>query len=521
MSNASRYVPRPTTSVKNKDEFVEPYAHCSSNDAKLAAHMNAMLKKSTELLRSNIDSPYEDVNATLANADYFRRMIAEKTVTLPYCSNAVKFYTLLGAAEPGAMHEKLVKATHATLVKAWNQYTARKTVRTGDGFVRYVNKPHHLAELHDAHAFDHMIKTSSSLLPPVRPPASHSTKESKVSIYEEMPPLKPIADDEDEMLLEGPFSSAKDYVNRKRRDAAQKALTKADRALKKAQADKDAADSSGNPGKIREAEYRLTRAQQAFDNAERDFNRRDARAPVNEGIDNELSFEEDEELPPLGDTIAIEGLRDRLSRRKKKKKTKPVGAGMDDSLSLEEDEDEELPPLGAAISIDCHHDKKKKHHKEEVDSKMPPLRPIKSKMPELVPIKSQKPEASLETGLKSVDWLKQCVANDDIKLKAGKTYVFFAPSNTQIQRVVDHFAKQPNKVLSKERVISTHIAEHPGDASGNFTTFSGLSVVKNGPEIQKPLVANPRIQADAKGKVDSMKIAGALVYVLPHNNLFQ
>lgn len=495
---------------------MEPYAHCSSNDAKLAAHMNAMLKKSTELLRSNIDSPYEDVNATLANADYFRRMIAEKTVTLPYCSNAVKFYTLLGAAEPGVMHEKLVKATHATLIKAWNQYTARKTVRTGDGFVRYVNKPHHLAELHDAHAFDHMIKTSSSLLPPVRPPASHSTKESKVSIYEEMPPLKPIADDEDEMLLEGPFSSARDAINRKRRDAAQKAVTKAERDVEKAEQLKEKADASGNKAKITEADYRLKRAQQALTNAQRDFERREARV-VSEGIDNELSLEEDEEVPPLGDAIAIEGLRDRLSRRKKKKKTKPVGAGMDDSLSLEE-EDEELPPLGAAISIDCHHDKKKKHHKEEeVDSKMPALVPIKSKMPELVPIKSKTPE----TGLKSVEWLKQCVANDDIKLKAGKTYVFFAPSNTQIQRVVDHFAKQPNKVLSKERVISTHIAEHPGDASGNFTTFSGLSVVKNGAEIQKPLVANPRIQADSNGKVDSMKIAGALVYVLPHNNLFQ
>jgi len=480
MSNASRPAPRPATSLPkpaNRDAFLEPYAHCSSNEDKLAAHVKAMLEKATELLQPNIDSAYEDVNATLANTDYFRRMIADKTVTLPHCSNAVKFYSMIGAADPGSFHKTLVKATHATLSKAWNQYTARKTIRTGEGFVRYVKKPQHQIELHDAHAFDHMVANrapvgKAKLLPPVRPPASHRGAEK--AIYSDMPALKPLApqddeEEEDEMFIAG-F-----------RDRA----TRAKESLS-TRRDKSAADKA--------AKKKFKREQ-----AERD------------------------------EAAAEAKLKKRQARR--------TGDEFEAHLS----DDEDLPPLGAAVSIDCHKKDKKKYKKEkymesqmtelslddeeDVRSvrKMPALVPISAnKLPALVPISANSSDESSQ--LKSVEWLRECVSAKDhwhIALKPGQQYVYFAPSDAQINRITEHFAKNPGKALSKERVVSTHLALRPKNVSSTFETLSGLKVRKNVDHIVAPIVANPRIQTDEDGHVSSIELAGAEVFILPHNNVFQ
>jgi len=483
MSNASRPAARPSTSLPkpaNRDAFLEPYAHCNNNEDKLAAHVKAMLEKATELLQPNIDSAYEDVNATLANTDYFRRMIADKTVTLPHCSNAVKFYSMVGAPDPGTFHKTLVKATHATLIKAWNQYTARKTIRTGEGFVRYVKKPQHQIELHDAHAFDHMVANrapvgKAKLLPPVRPPATHRGAEK--AIYADMPALKPLVpqddEEEDEMFVAGfrdRASRAKESLSTRRDKSAE------DKAAKK--------------------KFKREQAERDEKAAEAKLKKRQARRT---GDEFEAHLSDDEDLPPLGAAVSIDC--HKKDKKHKKKQQEYMESRMTE-LSLDDEED--------VRSV----------------RKMPALVPISaSKMPALVPISTSKLPASDDpTQLKSVDWLRECVAAKDhwhIALKPGQQYVYFAPSDAQINRITEHFAKNPGKALSKERVVSTHLAIRPKSVSSTFETLSGLKVRKDGDRIAAPAVANPRIQTDEEGHVSSIELAGAEVFILPHNNVFQ
>jgi hypothetical protein len=498
--------------------LMEPYPHHAENPAKLEAHMDEVFVTGARLLRPAIDAPYTDATAVLENTKHFQSRLSEESAVLPYCANAIKFYSSLGASDPDAFHTMIVKKTHQNLINAFNRFTAEKTIRSGVKWQHYVKK--HLSELHDSAAFNRQITAAApvykkvaatgtgrpSLLPPVRPPTTHSKDENpyagmpELRCYkpgpdddswegEEMPPLRTLnlVDDDSPPELGKPIGNYHDTKIMKKLHAAEARgdMVEIRHYRRKAGLGAEFDDMppfkqndstiEGNIGVFREAYYGWRK-------------RHAQRKGGEKGKADEQKYREREES---------------LERKKTK------------SNRAEEERRRENREADAM---------RKEREAEGTNSKFPGVYESSSRTQKLAakqkPVEDQIDPSNPAESLKAVKWLRECCNAEGsrrVNLQAGSKYVFFAPSDEMIVQLLTKFAGNPIP-LSKERVVSAHLAERVSTTT--FKTLAGIHVEKNGATIVLPKVVNPQILGAEARRVASIVVKGCQVIVLPHDNLF-
>jgi len=519
--NGSQALRRPASSNFKSDEYVEPYALHRSNEAKLAAHVEAMYLKAADIIRSSIDEPFTDVSAMLQNKDHIKNAISKQTVKMPQCANAAKFYTSLGRQDPDAFHQRLAEATHATLTKAWNAYSTKDGLHTGGDFIRYAKK--HSAEFHNNKRFSDQVKNKDvaaaqqgepigrpTLLPPIRMPPSQKTGK----IDSDMPALRPYDDEQDEDamdMIEGPFSKYKEW----RMERAEKNLAQAKAKLAKAKLEME--DAGGDRKKQIKAQQKIDEAEAEVRRYERATERRGDK--LGDEIDNEVVDFDD--MPALSQpaSASIDSAMPPLVN-KSQKLSKKFEDYSDEEFSDDAD-------YAAMPSLKSQGQQQKLFSDDDdmadsFDDDMPALRPLGSSAP-AANAGLKKEQSDNTEDLTAVQWLRQCAITHDpkqkISLKPGTVYVFFAPTNNKIRGVEQWFAANSEKVLSKKQLVMQHLAEK--SQTQEFKTMSGRSVVKQGTAIKTPMVENPELVGIAAGRVPTINVGGAKVLVLVHNNVFK
>jgi hypothetical protein len=509
-------IPKPS---KNRDAvLLEPYPQHRENPAKLQEHMNGVFLAGARLLRSAIDAPFVDAAATLENADHFQTEMARDTVVLPHCGNAFKFYSSLGVGEPDAFHKMIVKASHQNLKNAFNSFAAKKQIRSGAKWEHYCNK--HLADLHDSAAFNRKITASApvykkqvaaptgrpSLLPPVRPPTTHTMPPKlQDSKYANMPELRSYKPDPEDLSWEGEERPASQQsVQDGPPELGQPISNHHHSEMERAKFTKKLmkAERKGKTEKI--AKYKRKLAAERY-----------GMGKEYEGMP-ELKVQEGK----VGFFREIYyGERKRHAQRKGDKKGEAKYKEREESLEDKKDASNRAEHMRRERNKEAD---ERRREEADLEGEMPP--PLTN---EKVSSRQKQAEDVIDhndpaEALKSVKWLRECsnaTGAQKLTLDRGKTYIFFAPTDAMIDRLMEKFASTTVGALSKERVVSAHLAKKGSTTS--FETLAGVRVEKVGTRITYPALKNPEIVGAEGGRVSSILVKGCRVVVLPHDNLFQ
>jgi hypothetical protein len=512
--NRARRIPQETEAPLPAGDgaLMEPYPHHPQNTGKLEAHVDSVFIAGAELLRTAIDSPFQDALSVLENTEHFGDKLSKSTAMLPYCSNSIKFYSSLGASDPDAFHTMIVNQTHKDLISAFNRFAAEKTIRSGKKWEHYVQK--HLTELHDSALFNRKVTAPTpvykkavvaaptarpSLLPPVRPPTTHTKSENP---YAGMPELRchKTDPDSDDDSWEGEGGS---YL-----------------------AENDVPPELGEPIGNHHEHTLVEKLQKAERHHDMDKIRKYRKKL---GVGDEFA-----DMPPLkmkdeADEGRIGFFREiYYGEKKRHAQRQGTAKGNADAKKYQAKEDALKKKKNASNEAEAERRQTNreidKEHEADLEKKYPGVRESKS------PVQRQKQAADDKIDpsnpaekLKSVKWLRECCSAEGarrVTLKAGAKYIFFAPSDDMIDQLLAKFAKTEKQVaLSKERVVSAHLAEQ--DSTTTFKTMAGVHVEKSGTTIVLPTVKHPQILGVAKGRVASVNVKGCTVIVLPHDNLFQ
>lgn len=521
--NAARRSPALPVNKVVDGSLMEPYPHHKENPAKLQEHVDSMFVVGARLLESALDAPFVDAAAVLENTEYFKTELARDTIILPHCEDALKFYASLGSKDPAAFHAMIVSACHQDLKNSFNKFCANKTIRTGKKWVHYVNK--HMADLHDSAAFNRKITAAApvypkkavagtakaSLLPPVRPPTTH-TMPPKVADtkYTGMPELrnyKPTLDDSWEAEVtpgmnlkdddDAPPPLGQPIANHKTR-GEEAAWTRAHREkwsekMRRAKAEGNYKREEKYRGKIERISSEASKMPE--------LKTQDGAVEGDVGFFREIYYDQRKKHAQRnGKTDEANKYAKRRSELDKKNDAKNEAEAERRRANKEDDE---------------------RRRREEAGDVLAKVSPAKVATQTTATDDLIDPSDPAEK-MKSVKWLRECsnaTGPQQISLEKGKTYMFFAPTDGMIDRLMETFASGDIGRMSKERVVSAHFALKTNMTT--FKTLAGVFVEKDGTRITKPAVKYPDIVCADDGRVSSISVKGARVVVLPHENLFQ
>jgi hypothetical protein len=461
----------------------EAYADQLSYHDKLQAHARNMLSTTVGLVVPHINSPHSNFNILNEESAYLKAEIEKATKHTLACSDSHKFYESLEVPNPSDFHQKLCGSIYAAMRSAWADYSAKTLSVSGKGFDAYVSKridrytpvmDVRVGKLNTPQVSQNV--GPARLLPPVRPPGMRLQGRGKFAAVSkdrsEIAPIPAFKMVETDDFIESPSLKPLESSMPKLRPLSPKNIECHD--SKKRVADLESSMPALKPLETKKPTSELKSSMPAL-------------KPFESSIKSEMPA-----LEPL-----------------------PIESDVPELEPFEQDEMIEGPKDWARKKKDQFADYRKDKAKEKLK--------LKEKKKELTEERREKSkerkEARMKSQLKSVTWLANHLEGaagfEKLSLPANKSYIYMASSDQVVEQLVDR-QKQRGGTLNTLLFVKSHLAEKPVHSmiSASFTTFSGLTIQKDGSKIVKPELLNPAIISAEKITIGSNEFT-----ILEHDNI--